>query len=457
MSTKIQSPSENSSGLDQGKAIVGAFSVNSLADKIKEALFPEMEKLTSQKISNQLGQVGKTQDNPEVVTIRTNSESNRKRSFSNSDLHTAPSDNESGELNYSDTDEETDIPLSSPKNWEPSDKTISDVTNVTKKSMIKQDRRSVFQSFPFTRLQSIVMPKLDDSFAQILRQRRIKTRYIQGLPAVESIQKTLLFSTSPLLHLHTACVEASSQGSTLDAPEVLHATNAAIALLGNANSQAIFERRKLYLNAIHKDLPGYASRDTSDVNSSELFGHELRLKIKEAIDLNKEFNQFANSITPCGFYFYIEKFRYSNVSVSMYLNNSYVFIAKRGKFSGNTRGSFNSRQNYSSHQQPRHNSNNRGRFDPKGKSFRGAYAKSSGTVTNNFVSSPRNRRLCHNLEFWESSTNDTWVLNTVKAYRLPFISKPPTQPVSYEIPIPIGSHDLVTAEINKMVLKGAVE
>ncbi|CAG7721560.1 unnamed protein product, partial [Allacma fusca] len=49
-------------------------------------------------------------------------------------------------------------------------------------------------------LPAISMPKIDDSFAQALKQRKINQRHIKGLGTVDNLQRSILYTVSPLLH-----------------------------------------------------------------------------------------------------------------------------------------------------------------------------------------------------------------------------------------------------------------
>ena len=89
---------------------------------------------------------------------------------------------------------------------------------------------------------------------------------------------------APLLHLHAACLEAEdAEDGVLDPSTVRQATEAAISLIGNANSEAIFERRRLLLSAIHPMLGGYATRDSWNLESDDLFRSGLQKEIRSAM------------------------------------------------------------------------------------------------------------------------------------------------------------------------------
>ena len=106
----------------------------------------------------------------------------------------------------------------------------------------------------------------------------------------------MLHSIAPLLHIHAACIKAIEHEEALEPKNVLEAVNAAVALLGNSNSQAIFERRKMLLSALHPMLSGYANHDSPQLESSALFGDGLMETIRKSIDLNSELNAFTRSL-----------------------------------------------------------------------------------------------------------------------------------------------------------------
>jgi len=123
---------------------------------------------------------------------------------------------------------------------------------------------------------------------------------VYGLNGVEAIQIRLLDATGPLAALHAHCHEAMKEKETLDPRKVLEAVNTALALIGNANSQACFERRRLILRKVNPDLGTYANKGGLSSASTELFGEGLRKNIKESMDLNKEVSGFARHSNQLG-------------------------------------------------------------------------------------------------------------------------------------------------------------
>ncbi|CAG7723383.1 unnamed protein product, partial [Allacma fusca] len=198
-------------------------------------------------------------------------------------------------------------------------------------------------------------------------------------------------------------------------------------------AQAILERRKLILGAIHPNLAGFASRENADADSTHLFGDDHRVKIREAIELNKELNQFARSVPS----------------------------AKRGRF-------FNTYGGTSTSQQPRFHSFQQRRFSfpPRGghqhyrpQSSRGHTRRpgihSLPAVVPNPI--PEIRRLKSYLGFWHSFTTDPWILDCVQGYKLPFKQIPSPNLFPPPIPIPADKISQVNLEVLKLLRKGAIE
>jgi hypothetical protein len=104
---------------------------------------------------------------------------------------------------------------------------------------------------------------------------------------VEAIQSRLLDSLGPLSALHAACYDAMTSGVKLNPLEVAEGVSTAISLVGNANSQACRERRRLILRKVSPDLVTYSSK-MDLTNDSNLFGDELWKQMKTSIDFGKD-------------------------------------------------------------------------------------------------------------------------------------------------------------------------
>ncbi|CAG7825490.1 unnamed protein product [Allacma fusca] len=197
-SDSISCDNFHSPGVNPGEpGIPGSFTALTLVEKIKDALLPAVENLFTQRIA--------ADDTGDIL---------------------------------SENDDDSPVDFSSCSSWCPADQTKIDVNSRLRTSLDRFGRRKLFKDFPFPDLPAISIPKIDDSFAQALKQRKINQRHIK----------------------------------------------------------AILERRKLILGAIHPNLAGFASRENTDADSAHLFGDDHRVKIRESIELNKELNQFARSV-----------------------------------------------------------------------------------------------------------------------------------------------------------------
>lgn len=76
---------------------------------------------------------------------------------------------------------------------------------------------------------------------------------------------------------------------------VREAVEGAMALLGNANNKAIFERQRMILAAIHPDLTSYASHQVADPASITLFGPDTRERIRSSVDFSNELNNLTRT------------------------------------------------------------------------------------------------------------------------------------------------------------------
>lgn len=61
-----------------------------------------------------------------------------------------------------------------------------------------------------------------------------------------------------------------------------------------------------------------------------------------------------------------------------------------------------------------------------------------------------------NLSYWKCYTSDKWILETVKGYKIEFSQLPFQNHVPKEIPFPKTQANLVTAEVQKLLSKGAI-
>ena len=151
----------------------------------------------------------------------------------------------------------------------------------------------------------VKMPIMVETYQKALKQRGVKIKFvmmamlkingklvfsrnIRKLSALEVVQRGLLNAVAPIANLQDCCTRAISTNETTEAAGVLDALNHTLALIGDANALATYERRKTVLAAIQPELAEYATNEPGEPNATNLFGQELRSKIKETIELNKD-------------------------------------------------------------------------------------------------------------------------------------------------------------------------
>lgn len=208
---------------------------------------------------------------------------------------------------------------------------------------------------------------------------------------------------------------------------VIQALQYSLLLLGNANASCSFERQKLILRALNPKLQSFADKKSDDPNSSDLFGQRLRKDIRTHVELTKEVDAF-------------ERVTASHGRASKWSPHNNV---QRGQFRGHTsrfmpyqsRGNYNRRPPFQ-----------RGTFTGR---------NSTGDQINHTILLAG--RISFNLSEWTKLTQDSWVLNVVRGYQLPFRCKPSKflHPAPHLIPkeqIPT-----VEQEIAKLFTKGAIE
>ena len=252
------------------------------------------------------------------------------------------------------------------------------------------------------------------------------------------VQRGLLNSVAPIVNLHDCCTRAIAANETMEAAGVLDALNHTLALIGDANISATYERRKLVLAAIQPELAEYASKEPGDPNSNNLFGQELRSKIKEAIELNKDLDLFQKCLTPPP-----KKQKFSSGQSAFYGHG-------RGT-NNNGRGGFNGRGN--------RGSGGRGNYRGKG-SFNKPAKDSQGEVPfPNFIQFPAVHlagRVSRFADFWKTLTCDQWVQDVLRGYKLPLVIEPDKFIVNVPHGIPKTEFHVMDDEIESMLAKGAI-
>lgn len=225
-------------------------------------------------------------------------------------------------------------------------------------------------------------------------------------------------------------IEARERNEPIDPNDLIKGVEYALILLGNANAACLYERQKIVLRALNPKLECFAERSTEEPSSTELFGPKLRKDIKNHVELSKEVSAFERSLG-------------SQSAKPKWTQPSRSF----------TRGQPN-------------------RFSPyqtRGGGFRGKgpnYSRGDFRKRNNFTGDVDNSisksnimagRLSSCFDEWQTITNDSWVLEVIKGYKLPFI----TYPNKYLNPaphaIPKSNIEIVKDEVNKLLAKGAIE
>lgn len=243
---------------------------------------------------------------------------------------------------------------------------------------------------------------------------------------MEAVQSRMLDAVGPLSAIHAAAVMAQEKRELMHPDSVLEAINYALVHLGNANSQATYQRQRSIMGKINPSAVSLLAKEKLEASETDLFGNALRKSIKEAGEARKDFGMgFSNQ-----------------------------------PYSGQRPTSFRPKFGRSPFREQRHF---RGRpYDFKGRSsFR-------GSGTNSFRSSPKGEsiekdfkplvggRLKYYLHFWESITSDPWILNSVSGYSLPFKEIP--NPYLNPPPHILGEDkSIIENEILSLLDKNAIE
>lgn len=248
--------------------------------------------------------------------------------------------------------------------------------------------------------------------SHILAQKRIGIRNIPGALALEAIQGRMLDAIGPLSAIHAAALDAKSNGKEMNPNAVLEAINHSLVMLGNANTQIIYQRQRAILHKVNPSAVMYLDKDKHPVDTAELFGTSIRKSIKEAADMKKDFGVAASTYDrnktrpnrpPPSF---SKSFRYQPYTVK----KDY-----RPGFRQNASPGFSQKPKKGEHE-------NRLNFD-----------------------------------FWTTITDDPWVLGCIKGYQLPFVSLPS----EYLNPplhiIKDNNEELINNEIESLQSKNAIE
>jgi hypothetical protein len=110
---------------------------------------------------------------------------------------------------------------------------------------------------------------------------------VSGLYGIEAIQSRLLDSLGPLSAIHAECSEAAANDALVNPMGILEGVSNVISLIGNANSQACRERRRIILRKISPELVTYAAKANLTLDGN-LFGEDLWKKLKASVDFGKD-------------------------------------------------------------------------------------------------------------------------------------------------------------------------
>lgn len=296
------------------------------------------------------------------------------------------------------------------------------VQAVIDRPLQKPVKEEIMMAFPQLELDFNRAPKVDEPIFRMLQQKGISIKQIPIFTVVEAIQIKMLEAVNPLITLHAETLNAEDGNYELDPSAVKECVQASLALLGNANAAANFERQKSILGSIQKDLAGYASKEGG--SSKDLFGAETIGRIRQAIELKKEFDEFAKAMGP----------------PAKRGRSSYSFFS-RGRTRGSRRGfrsmSYRGRGSFRGNSKP---------TDRKGENF--CLISEYNVPVGGRVS------LC--CTEWQQYSKDPWILDTITGYKLPFHSIPPMVLHAHNT-IDKEMSSLVAVEINALLLKNAIE
>lgn len=302
----------------------------------------------------------------------------------------------------------------SSKTWTPPPETQKALEKYLRRALDKNERQAIVDRFPIPSIPVAKTPSLDNPIQQVMTQRRIGIKNIPGALAVEAVQSRMLDSLGPFSAVHAAAIKAKANGELLNPDAVLESINHGLVLLGNANSQAIFQRQRSVINKLNPNAVSHISKTTIPVpHSTELFGPEVRKSIKDAADVRKDFGLISNYQQRPSPSF---RGRYSNSQPRSFRHNPYE---RRG------RSTFTKPPN--SFGQP---------------SFKGEF--------------PFMESVSEKVKFWKTITDDPWVLSCIEGYKIPFHTQPDTNfnPAPH---ITNKGEELVDNEVKSLIQKGAIE
>lgn len=158
--------------------------LHSIAEKVQELILPSLGAFLEEKITSA------------VATIRTNTIAEKHANAANvgnSKRGDAPvvhgkrkrkqsedgSDYDQDDVSHSGSEESGEIgAYESQSDWVPPPPTVEFAEGSLKNYLTPSQRKTILKIFPSDQLSVAKMPKLDETFEQILKQRKISTRYV---------------------------------------------------------------------------------------------------------------------------------------------------------------------------------------------------------------------------------------------------------------------------------------
>ncbi|CAL8101581.1 unnamed protein product [Orchesella dallaii] len=238
-------------------------------------------------------------------------------------------------------------------------------------------------------------------------------RQVPGALSLEAVQARLLDVVGPLSALHASAIKAQVDRELMHPDSVLEVINHALVLLGNASTQATYQRQRAILSKINPSAVGLLSKESQPTDSNDLFGTSVRKAIKDAAEIRKD------------------------LGVGMEKPRSYGYRPKQSRFS---------QPNFRGTRYHPYGNRNRGQPPQRGFQPRSTPNKGAGELISKTKVGGR-AMFC--ASFWRTITNDNWVLNSILGYSLPLIESPPT----YLSPAP----HIVGVEVSSLLSKGAIE
>ena len=264
------------------------------------------------------------------------------------------------------------------------------------------------------------------------------------------VQTLLLDSLAPL----TSVVEAHYNGDPFDEKEVLQAVKAAVQLVGNANAHMSHLRRERVVTDLNKALLPIVGDDEAFAEAAPLlFGTEFAKKGKEMIDQVKamratiskkqEKRPFFRGGPPRqlgGFQPKIWKGRSPKLPLQGPAIQPERPIPRQPKET--TELNLLVSHVHSQRDVCKNTLTNQ--------------LMQVGIVPTAADNLPPAGRLKGHINTWKVITNDPWVLNTVRGYRVDFLSKPQQRVLPHAPQYSVEQSQLIVEEVKELLGKGAI-